>query len=206
MMGSLWVRETGVGANATTLVGFNTSRAMKWIIGFLVASVVVVGCGSKTAVTDGQGNKAEVDQSGKVTVTDAEGKTTTAEATDDGKGMKMSDSEGNSMEMSSNSVTEAELRLPFYPGSTPTDGSMKLNADGRVSVMSVRLTSDEPVKVTEFYKSKVKETNESSMTADQMVQATVTGKLEDGAEVAVLAARMKGEKETRVTVTMSKKN
>lgn len=179
---------------------------MKWFIGFLAAALILVGCGAKTVVNDGEGNRAEVDRSGKVTVTDAEGKTTTAEATDDGKGMKMSDSEGNSMEMSSTSVTEAELGIPFYPGSTPGDGSMKMNADGRTSVMSVRLTSDDPVKVTGFYKSKVKEPNESSMTADGTVQATVTGKLENGADVAVMAAKMKGEKETRVTVTMSKKD
>ncbi len=68
-------------------------------------------------------------------------------------------------------VSEAELGLSFYPGSTETQGGMKADTDKGKEYVSVRLTTDPPSKVVDFYTSKLGKPK-SSMTSDAMTMAT----------------------------------
>ena len=87
------------------------------------------------------GTQAKVDLSNnaiKVTTTDAAGKTT-------------------QMEMGNAQISEAELGLPFYPGSKPAEGgAMRMvNADNTALHLGLR-SADAPDKVAAFYREKMK--------------------------------------------------
>ena len=87
------------------------------------------------------GTAAKVDLSGgtaKITTTDASGKT-------------------SQMEFGGAQVSEAELGVPFYPGTKPADGgaSKIVTPDG--TAFTVNLHSDDPTdKVAAFYRDKLK--------------------------------------------------
>lgn len=87
------------------------------------------------------GTQAKValsDDSMKVTTTDASGKTT-------------------QMEIGKAQVTEADLGVPFYPGSKPTEGASMRIATGEGSTVQMGLHSDDaPDKVAAFYRDKLK--------------------------------------------------
>lgn len=74
----------------------------------------------------------------KVTTTDATGKTT-------------------QMEIGKAQVTEADLGVPFYPGSKPAEGaSTRVAAGDSVSVQTSLHSDDAPDKVAAFYRDKLK--------------------------------------------------
>jgi hypothetical protein len=120
----------------------------------LACAAAVAGCGKaqdKAAETvvekaiessmskDGTTAKVDLSQGAmKVTTTDASGKTT-------------------QMEMGSAKVTEAELGVPFYPGSKPVEGGGMRLASGDSTALSMGLHSDDaPDKVAAFYRDKLK--------------------------------------------------
>ncbi len=118
---------------------------------FLILSVIVLGaCGkaSETAVEkaiestmEKDGTKAKVDLSSggmKVTTTDASGKT-------------------SQMEMGTAKVSEADIGVPFYPGTQPRDGEMTKITTPDGSMVTVVLHSDDaPDKVAGFYRDRLK--------------------------------------------------
>lgn len=135
---------------------------------------------------DDKGNEVKVDtEKGTYEATDENGKTTKVET------------QGGS---------EAELGLPFYPGSAETTwASSDVSAEARV-VMSMRTTSDNPQKVLEFYKPKLKSPSQVVSSANNTENITLTGKLENGAEVAITATMPKGEKTSITVGVTTKKN
>lgn len=88
---------------------------------------------------DGGSAKVDLSQGAmKITTTDAAGKTT-------------------QMEMGSAKISEAEIGLPFYPGSQPVEGSAMRMASGGSTVLQLGLHSDDaPDKVAAFYRDKLK--------------------------------------------------
>lgn len=87
------------------------------------------------------GGSAKVDLSAggtKITTTDASGKT-------------------SQMEMGGAQVAEADIGLPFYPGSKPLEGGSSRVTTPEGSMVSIGLHSDDaPAKVAEFYRAKLK--------------------------------------------------
>ncbi|HSV71835.1 MAG TPA: hypothetical protein VLI72_17145 [Methylibium sp.] len=87
------------------------------------------------------GGSAKVDLSAtgtQITTTDAAGKTT-------------------QMQMGGAQVGEADVGLPFYPGSKPLEGGASRITTPEGSMISIGLHSDDaPAKVAEFYRGKLK--------------------------------------------------
>ena len=97
------------------------------------------------------GSKAKVDLSSggmKITTTDASGKT-------------------SQMEMGTAKVSEADIGLPFYPGTQPKEGGMTKISSPEGSVVTVMLHSDDaPEKVADFYRDKLKATSVGKQITD----------------------------------------
>ncbi len=97
------------------------------------------------------GTQAKVDLSQgslKVSTTDASGKTT-------------------QMEMGNAKISEAELGLPFYPGSQPKEGSsMRIASGGNVALQLGLHSDDAPDKVAAFYRDKLKAMAEGKQLMD----------------------------------------
>jgi hypothetical protein len=137
---------------------------------------------------DGTQAKVDLSQGGmKVSTTDASGKTT-------------------QMEMGNAQISEAELGLPFYPGSKPTDGASMRIASGTSSNLQVGLHSDDaPDKVAAFYRDKLKALSEgkqfmdmshndgASLTlVDEKAKNTLqvhVSKADKGSDIAIVASR-----------------
>lgn len=160
------------------------SSLMRTCSGLFMCAFALLGCGQTTTGSDG--SKVTIQPTGKIQATDAKGNTATVTGngqemtveSKDGKAqleakngtLKEHDDKGNSVEMGTG-VSEAELGVPFYPGSTETKDSMKANTDKGQEFISIRLTNDAPAKVVDFYTSKLGKPK-SSMTSDSMTMAT----------------------------------
>ena len=116
----------------------------------LLAVLVLAACGkaSETATEkmiesqmSKDGTQAKVDLSSggmKITTTDASGKT-------------------SQMEMGTAQVSEADLGVPFYPGTKPKEGEMTKVTTPEGSMVTVLLHSDDaPAKVAAYYRDKLK--------------------------------------------------
>lgn len=194
-------------------------RRMKTIVAIVATCALasLIGCGSKqtTVMTGPDGEKVTSDTQGNMTFTDDKGnrvdvkagqESWTAESSDGAKttvtkeGMTSTNEKGETFSMGVGTVSESELGLPFYPGSTAIEHrDMKADADGQHTVLSVRATEDAPSKVVEFYKSKVK--GATVTTTDQI--ATMGGKLPDGGDL-TLSAIING-KQTEISVGVTRK-
>jgi len=132
----------------------------------LLAVIALAACGktSQTAtekIIESQiskdGTQAKVDLSSggmKITTTDASGKT-------------------SQMEMGTAKVSEAELGLPFYPGTQPREGEMTKISSPEGSVVTVMLHSDDaPDKVAGFYRDKLKAGSEGKQFTDMNTGGT----------------------------------
>jgi hypothetical protein len=97
------------------------------------------------------GTQAKVnlsENSMKVTTTDASGKTT-------------------QMEIGKAQITEADLGVPFYPGSKPTEGASMRIATGEGSTVQMGMHSDDaPDKVAAFYRDKLKAMSQGQQMMD----------------------------------------
>jgi hypothetical protein len=128
--------------------------------GFLIAGVALValyGCKHEDTFTDANGNKVTVDSNGanggKMTFDDGKGGKTTIDASGDGKSVTIDDGKGGKSTMGATTVTEAELGVPYYPGSTAAEnGDLKMDSAESSSYTSIHDTSDGPQKVVDFYK------------------------------------------------------
>ncbi|MFI5385077.1 MAG: hypothetical protein ACHQ50_03060 [Fimbriimonadales bacterium] len=176
---------------------------MKHLGTLVLASLIVIGCGkSETTVVGSNGEKATVSKAGdSTTITDEKGKSTTFTGND--KQMSVTTSEGTKME-AGKGVSEADLGLPFYPGSTekPAASMTMSGAKGEKVVMGARTSKDDPAKVIAFYKDKIEGAKDFSMNSDDTKSATVGGKLKDGSDVAVTASK-KGSDDTEIMVTVT---
>jgi hypothetical protein len=98
---------------------------------------------------DGTSAKVNLSEGGmKVSTTDAAGKTT-------------------QMEMGNAKISEAEVGVPFYPGSKPVEGSSMRIVSGDATSFSVGLHSDDALdKVAAFYRDKLKAMSEGKQLMD----------------------------------------
>lgn len=193
-----------------------------WLLG-LALSIVAVGCGSKgVTVTGENGEKVSVNPtSGDMTVTDKDGKTTTLE--NDGKTVTAKSSDGSELKIEEGkfsgtnekgekfeggvaTVSESELGLPFYPGSTEMEfGSSKLDGPDGTTLSMNRTSNDMPDKIVAYYKGKFKDPQTFDSNVNGAAQSQVSGKLADGAEAAVIAIREKDKDTTQVMITVQRK-
>jgi hypothetical protein len=189
----------------------------------IFSAVFLIGCGSKDSseitITDSDGKKTVVKTNSgdtNMVITDQNGDKSVIHATDDGANVTMTgpngekssittNKEGGAMTMSNDkgtvniggntSVTEAELGVPFYPGSTEKSGSgFKVETDKEKDYNTVRLTSDEPEKVTDFYKGKLKDPKGTVAGPIHIL----TGLSESGAKITVMAEKKDGKTEISV--------
>lgn len=182
-------------------------------------ALLAVGCGGPKVVTTGpDGQTVTQDAAGNVTVDDGKGtkidynqgkdgswnakSSNGAEVKVDSSGAVSGKNEkGESYSMGTSNVSESELGIEFYPGSSEVAGKdMKIDADGKNTFMSNRSTSDAPDKVAEFYKGKVK----GATTTGSAEFSTVNGKLENGADFMMMARVENGKTEIQVTTSKKK--
>lgn len=131
-------------------------------------SKVTVDAGGKTEVTDAKGNKATITEGDKKVVIESDnGK---SQYVAENGTVKAHDDKGNSVAIGTG-VTEAQLGVPFYPGSTDTKDSVVATSDKGGTVLSVRETSDDAAKVLAFYTAKLGKPT-SSLNSDAMTMAT----------------------------------
>ena len=124
------------------------------------AAVALAACGKATETAAEKmiesqmakdGSKAKVDLSSggmKITTTDASGKV-------------------SQMEMGTAKVSEADLGLPFYPGTQPKEGEATKISTPEGSAVTVMLHSDDaPDKVAAFYRDKLKGASQGKQFTD----------------------------------------
>ncbi len=187
-------------------------RAHSIVLSFSVA-LLLVGCGSKNGsdvtITGDNGEKVTVNtkgDSGTATITDKNGEQMTVDSKNGEVKMSGTDKNGEikSATMGGNTgISEAELGVPFYPGSTEkTAEQMKVETGTEKDYLSCRTTSDEPAKVLDFYKDKVKGLTGSVTSMSGMTMAVASSNLESGAKFTLTAERKDGAKETEIKVAV----
>ena len=161
----------------------------------LLAVVALAACGkaSETAaekMIEAQigkdGTQAKVDMSSggmKITTTDASGKV-------------------SQMEMGSAKVSEADLGLPFYPGTQPKEGAMTKISTPEGSAVTVMLHStDAPDKVAAFYRDKLKGAAQGKNFTDMTTGDTQMMMLiDEAAKQHTQVSVMKAEKGTDIQI------
>jgi len=122
--------------------------------------------------------------------------------TNGGKSVNVTDNKGNSASLAG-AVSEADLGLPFYAGSTEKSGgaSMVVTDNGVKTATSDRTTKDDPDKVADFYKGKLKDVHVTPSNEGTTKMVVVNGTLDDGSEVAVTVAK-EGSADTEITVSV----
>jgi len=151
----------------------------------LLSVIVLAACGkaSETAAEklieskmskDGTQAKVDLGSGGmKITTTDASGKV-------------------SQMEMGTAKVSEADIGVPFYPGTRPKEGEMTKISSPEGSMMTVMLHSDDaPDKVAAFYRDKLKAAGEGKQFTD----------MDHGAMQMLVLSDDKTKQVTQVTVT-----
>ena len=155
----------------------------------LLTVVVLAACGKATETAaekmiesqiSKDGTQAKVDLSSggmKITTTDASGKV-------------------SQMEMGMAKVSEADVGLPFYPGTQPKEGEMTKMSSPEGSMVTVMLHSnDAPDKVAGFYRDKLKANAQGKQFTDMSSGDTQMMMLIDEAN----------KQHTQVTVTKAEK-
>ncbi len=176
---------------------------------------VVSGCGSgEKTVYSGDGGTVSTDANGNTTIKNKDG--STVDIRNNGGGFSAKSSDGTEANINQDGtmtgknakgeefsmgslVSEADLGVPYYPSSTASNRDVRTEEGGKKHFMSIRTTSDSAAKVAAFYKEKVKD----PVATEMGKLSSVSGKLEDGREVAVMANEADGK--TEVTVSVSEK-
>ncbi|HLK13515.1 MAG TPA: hypothetical protein VKT78_01810 [Fimbriimonadaceae bacterium] len=201
----------------------------------LVALLAAVGCGHSTTVTAADGSKVTMSSStaGGTTTFEANGKdgthstwssdangNTKFEGTDkngqhvtetiDKNGISMKSSDGTSVQAAAGIVKEADLGVPFYPGSQESAAAgipSMISEDPKTktkTVVSSRTTKDDPDKVVEFYKDKIQNPKPASVSTPPSKMATLSGNLSDGSEFGLLVSN-DGKSDTTIALTVKSK-
>ena len=178
---------------------------------FLIAGLAIgllAGCGKKddVVIVGPDGTKITADQDGtSMTIKDEKGNVSTFNADNKG-GMTMSDGQGGKLEFGQGNVSEADLGVPFYPGSSEGTAGMtsKVETDKEKVVTSVRTSKDDPSKVLAFYQPKVMNPSQSSATSGSTKVASISGTLENGTDITIGATK-DGDNDTQIIVTAKQK-
>lgn len=137
-----------------------------------------------------EGGKAKVDLSSggmKITTTDASGKV-------------------SQMEVGTAKVTEADLGLPFYPGTQPKEGEMTKISTPEGNAVTVMLHSpDAPDKVAAFYRDKLKGASQGKNFTDMSSGDTqVMMLIDDANKQHTQVSVMKADKGTDIQIIANK--
>lgn len=179
------------------------STKLAWIVAALVPAALAA-CGKAQEAASQKaaekmiesslskdGGTAKVDLAAgsmKVTTTDAAGKTSTTE-------------------IGGAQVTEAEIGVPFYPGTKPAEGGSSKMSSPSGDVSMVTLHSDDPAdKVAAFYREKLKAKSEGKQFMD-MSGADGTASLvlaDDKTRESLQVNIGKAEKGTDIHITASR--
>lgn len=176
----------------------------------------MIGCGSKgdtdVTVSGANGEKIKVKSDGSqgdISMTSENGEKVNIDGKNGAMTMSTTDKDGNKTTASmggNTTITEADLGVPFYPGSTEkSSGQAKIETDKEKNVISVRMSGDLPAKVLEFYKSKIKGSSTSSFNTDGTDMGICSGNLENGAKFSMTATRQKDAKETEIQIGVGTK-
>ena len=182
----------------------------------LVLAAILVGCSAKDKVdvtmTGDNGEKVTIKSSGEKGTMTAEGSNGEKMSIDSKNGeMSMSGTDKNgektSMTMGGNTpITEAEIEVPFYPGSTEKQSDqMKIETDKEKSFVSSRTTSDDPQKVVDFYKDKVKNVTSSVINSGDTTMGMCGGNLPSGTKFSLMADRKKDSNVTEIKISVESK-
>src|SRR4051812_26913706 len=120
-----------------------------------IVSVALAGCHhDETTYTAPDGSKVSVSKDGSATtVVGADGSKATLN--NDGSSMTVTNDKGEKTSIGA-AVSEGDLGLPFYPGSTEQKGGSTVqDLPKQKIVMSVRTSKDDPEQVGKFYKDKL---------------------------------------------------
>ena len=145
------------------------------------------------------------DAGAKIDITGKNGATSTMTTNAAGTTIQGTDDKGNKVNeaMGAGAVSEADLGVPFYPGSEESkDAGMTVVSQGPngKTAMSSRLSKDAPSKVIDFYKDKIPGGKTASMTLGEGSMSSISGKLANGAQISVTATN-DGKKDTVVMVS-----
>ncbi|MEK8032450.1 hypothetical protein AACH06_16620 [Ideonella sp. DXS29W] len=139
----------------------NASRTALALAGLALA---LTGCGKVSEIAGEKAAEkmmeAQINQNGGNAKVDLTKGGVTAEGTDEhGKAFKM--------EMGSAQLTEADVKIPFYPGAKPSDNSGTRIKNGGGEMMSIELHSSDSTKtVSTWYRDKLKTAGEGKMVFD----------------------------------------
>lgn len=179
-------------------------KSVRPVLAILTASLLLAACGKASETTSEKlaekliesqmtkdGTKANVDLSSgaaKITTTDASGKTAT-------------------MELGGAKVSEADLGIPFYPGSSPVDNaaSRMVTPDG--VVVSVTLNSSDPAdKVADFYRDKLRAQSQGKQFMDMGGEGEATLMVVDGkSKTSTQVHVAKADNGSEITIVSSRK-
>jgi len=174
-----------------------------------IATIAIQGCGSKESVVlkgpDGTEITSSKDGS-SMTFKDQNGKTAQM-STDKEGNMEVTGADGQKMSIGAGLVSEADLGLPFYPGSEDAGKGMsnKVEAQGKKVVTCIRTSKDTPDKVLEFYQPKVMNPTQATADSGEVKSVTISGKLANGADVSIAASK-DGSKDTQIMITTTQKS
>lgn len=93
----------------------------------------------------------------------------------------------------SGGLSEADMRIPFYPGSQDLGENFDQKLKGRRSIGVRRSTTDAPAKVAEFYQQKLANPVRKSRKIGQDEFEVVTTKLADGTQGSVTIRTQNGQ-------------
>ncbi|MFZ4507866.1 MAG: hypothetical protein ACOYON_09250 [Fimbriimonas sp.] len=157
--------------------------------------------GVKFTAKDDKGAKADVEVgSAKVDIKDGEGGGFSFDMDSKTGTFKMKAGDKDSKFENDVSISESELGVPIYPGSSEVRvASMRAESTKERSVISVRTTTDSPEQVADFYRSKMTVNSESKQKDDTSTEIELKEDEKSGRKFAVSAKREDG-KTTTVTV------
>jgi len=133
----------------------HTSRPLA-ALALAAALTSLSGCGKVTEMATEKATEkyleSQINKDGSNTKVDLSKGGVTAEGTDEhGKAFKM--------EMGSAQLSEADVKIPFYPGAKPADkGGTRIKNDGGEMVSLELVTTDAPKTVSGWYRDKLKST------------------------------------------------
>lgn len=171
----------------------------------LVVGVALAGCShsdgeSTTTMVDGVKVTTNSKGGGQVTVENNGEKSTVSS---DGKTMKVETGSGTTTAGVGTEITEAEFGVAFYPGSTDKQGtSFKSENKDEKDYMVIRTTTDEPTKVVEFYKGKLKNVSSSAVNGMTIMNGTA----ENGATITVTIEKKEGVTEINASSSLKTKS
>ena len=181
----------------------------------VLALLFAFGCGSKdkadVTINTGDGKMSVQSSDGKSTVTaeGANGEKVTMDSKNGEMSMTSTDKDGKKTSATiggNTNITEADLGVRFYPGSTEKPSEqMKVDSDAEKDIMTCRTTSDDPQKVSDFYKDKVKNFSTTSSTTGDMTMVVCGGELASGAKFSLTAMKKKDAKDTEIRASSSLK-